>query len=128
MSIGTTSKQYITREPVDIVEFDSLDVSSLPGVVLKHSAAHDIISIQDVLEVHTRIVSRTASAAIDMLLEQMPFPIKAIQADGGSEPEDLLERECQGRGTKAFILSPHSPGLNGHVERTQRWMPKSFTR
>lgn len=128
MNSGATSKQYVAREPVDIVALDSLDVRSLPGVILKYFAARDIIARRDVLEVHTRAISRTASAVIDMPLERMAFPTKAIQVDGGSESEDIFEREYQRSGTKAFVLAPHSPRLNGHVERTQRCIPKSFTR
>ncbi|MBA7625783.1 hypothetical protein ES703_33215 [subsurface metagenome] len=47
----------------------------------------------------------------------MPFPIRAIQVDGGSEFEAVFERECQRCNIKLFILLPRSPKLNGGVER-----------
>ena len=47
----------------------------------------------------------------------MPFPIRAIQVDGGSEFKADFERECQSRGIRLFELPPRSPKLNGHVER-----------
>ena len=50
----------------------------------------------------------------------MPFPIKAIQVDEGSEFQDTFERECPKRGIKLFVLPPRSPKLNGHIERAQR--------
>ena len=56
----------------------------------------------------------------------MPFPIKAIQVDGGSEFQDAFERECQRRGIKLFVLPPRSPKLNGHVERAQRTHTEEF--
>ena len=56
----------------------------------------------------------------------MPFPIKAIQVDGGSEFQDAFERECQKRGIKLFVLPPRSPKLNGHVERAQRTHTEEF--
>ena len=54
---------------------------------------------------------------VDTLLRRMPFPIKVIQVDGGSEFQDSFEEECQRRGIKLFVLLPRSPKLNGHVER-----------
>ena len=56
----------------------------------------------------------------------MPFPIKAIQVDGGSEFQDAFERECQKRGIKLLVLPPRSPKLNGHVERAQRTHTEEF--
>ncbi len=98
----------------------------MPGVVLKHFTARDIISRWDVLEAHTRATSHTASGFIDTLLERMPFPIKAIQVDGGSEFQDAFERECQRRGIKLFVLPPRSSKLNGHVERAQKIHTEEF--
>jgi len=119
-------KEYKAKEPGDIVEVDTLDVRPLPGVILKHFTARDIISRWDVLEAHTRATSRTASGFIDTLLERMPFPIKAIQVDGGSEFQDAFETECQRKGIKLFVLPPRSPKLNGHVERAQRTHTEEF--
>ena len=119
-------KDYVAKEPGDIVEVDTLDVRPLPGMILKHFTARDIISRWDVLEAHTRASSNTASGFIDTLLTRMPFPIKAIQVDGGSEFQDAFERECQRRSIKLFVLPPRSPKLNGHVERAQRTHTEEF--
>lgn len=119
-------KEYVAKKPGDIVEMDTLDVRPLPGVVLKHFTARDIISRWDVLEAHSRATSNTASGFIGVLLERMPFPIRAIQVDGGSEFQDAFEEECQRRGIKLFVLPPRSPKLNGHVERAQRTHTEEF--
>ena len=119
-------KEYVAKEPGDIVELDTLDIRPLPGVVLKHFTARDIVSRWDVLEAHTRASSHTASAFIDVLLRRMPFPVRAIQVDGGSEFQDAFEAECQKRGIKLFVLPPRSPKLNGHVERAQRTHTEEF--
>jgi len=113
-------------KPGDIVEVDTLDVRPLPGVILKHFTARDVISRWDVFEAHSRATSNTASGFIDVLLRRMPFPIKAIQVDGGSEFQDAFERECQKRGIELFVLPPRSPKLNGHVERAQRTHTEEF--
>ena len=119
-------RDYVATEPGDIVEVDTLDVRPLPGVVLKHFTARDVISKWDVVEAHTRATSRTAASFIDALLRRMPFPIKVIQVDGGSEFQDFFEQECQRRGIKLFVLPPRSPKLNGHVERAQRTHTEEF--
>ena len=119
-------KDYVVKEPGDIVEVDTLDVRPLPCVVLKHFTARDVISKWDVLEAHTRASSHTAAAFMDTLLRRMPFPIKVIQVDGGSEFQDSFEEECQRRGIKLFVLPPRSPKLNGHVERAQRTHTEEF--
>jgi len=119
-------KDYVAREPGDIVEVDTLDVRPLPGLVLKHFTARDVISRWDILEAHTRASSHTAAAFIDTLLRRMPFPVKVIQVDGGSEFQDAFEEECQKKGIKLFVLPPRSPKLNGHVERAHRTHTEEF--
>lgn len=119
-------KDYVAREPGDIVEVDTLDVRPLPGMVLKHFTARDVISRWDILEAHTRASSRTAADFMDTLLRRMPFPVKVIQVDGGSEFQDAFEEQCQRRGIKLFVLPPRSPKLNGHVERAQRTHTEEF--
>ncbi len=56
----------------------------------------------------------------------MPFVIRAIQVDGGSEFEAVFEEECQRCGIKLFVLPPRSPKLNGCVERAHRTHTEEF--
>jgi len=119
-------KEYVAVAPGDIVQVDTLDIRPFPGITIKHFTARDIISRWDILEAHTRATSYTASVFIDALTARMPFPIKAIQVDGGSEYQDAFESECQRRGIKLFVLPPRSPKLNGYVERAQRTHTEEF--
>jgi len=99
-------KGYQIKEPGDLVEIDTLDIRPLPGVVLKHFTAHDVISKWDVMNVHRQATATTAAHFLDVLQERMPFLVRAIQVDGGSEFEALFEEECQKRSIKLFILPP----------------------
>ena len=119
-------KEYVAKEPGDIVEVDTLDVRPLPGVIVKYFTARDIISRWDVLEAHTRATSNTTSGFIEAMIERMTFSIRAVQVDGGSEFEDAFEKECHRKGIKLFVLPPRSPKLNGHVERAQRTHTEEF--
>jgi len=78
-------KGYPVREPGDLVQVDTLDLRRVPGVVLKHFTARDVVSRWDVLEVHTRATSTLAAQFLTTLQACLPFPLKAIQVDGGSE-------------------------------------------
>jgi len=46
-----------------------------------------------------------------------PFPVRAIQVDGGSEFRGEFETACAERGMVLFVLPPRLPKLNGRVER-----------
>ena len=46
-------REYQAKLPGDIVQVDTIDLRPLPGVVLKHFTARDVVSRWDVLEVHT---------------------------------------------------------------------------
>jgi transposase InsO family protein len=119
-------KGYAVREPGDLVQVDTLDVRPLPGMVLKHFTARDVVSRWDVIEAHTRATATTAAGFLDRLLLRMPFQVRAIQVDGGSEFQAAFETECQRRGLRLFVLPPRSPKLNGSVERAQRTHTEEF--
>ncbi len=119
-------KDYTATKPGDIVQVDTLDLRPLPGVILKHFTARDVVSRWDVLDVATTATAKTASRFLDSLLSRMPFPVRAIQVDGGSEFMADFEKECQRRGILLFVLPPHSPKLNGYVERAHRTHIEEF--
>jgi len=119
-------RDYKVVEPGELVQLDTLDIRPLPGVVIKHFTGHDVISRWDVVCVHSRATATTAAHFLDTLETRMPFPVKAIQVDGGSEFEATFEEECQRRGIKLFVLPPRSPKLNGAVERAHRTHTEEF--
>jgi transposase InsO family protein len=119
-------KQYAVLEPGDLVEVDTLDVRPVPGVVFKQFTARDVVSRWDVLQAHTRATAFTATQFLDTLQHRMPFPIRAVQVDGGSEFAAEFEQACQQRELHLFVLPPRSPKLNGAVERANRTHSEEF--
>jgi len=119
-------RDYKPVAPGDLVEVDTADVRLLPGQVYKHFTARDVISRWDVLDVHYRATARLAADFLDVLIERLPFPLKAIQVDGGSEFKAEFEAACKARELLLFLLPPRSPKLNGHVERAQRTHKEEF--
>jgi transposase InsO family protein len=119
-------KLYLAKEPGDLVEVDTVDLRPLPGVILKHFTARDVVSRWDVLHVCWRASASAAALFLDDLQERSPFPIKAIQVDGGSEFKAGFEAACRERGIQLFVLPPRSPKLNGCVERGNRTHREEF--
>jgi putative transposase len=119
-------KDYVVEQPGDLVQLDTLDIRPLPGAVFKHFTARDTISRWDALGVYSRATATTAACFLDKLERCMPFPIRAVQVDGGSEFEAVFEEECQRRNIKLFVLPPRSPKLNGCVERAHRTHTEEF--
>jgi putative transposase len=119
-------KQYAVSQPGDLVQVDTLDVRPVPGVVFKQFTARDVISRWDVIQAHTRATAVTATQFLETLLHRMPFPIRALQVDGGSEFAAEFEQACQQRGLRLFVLPPRSPKLNGSVERANRTHTEEF--
>jgi putative transposase len=114
------------RQPGDLVQLDTKEVRPARGVVLKHFSARDMVSRWDVLEVHERATSLAAAHFLDTLVDRMPFPIAALQVDGGSEFAAEFELACQQRSLPLFVLPPRSPKLNGQVERSHRTHHEEF--
>lgn len=119
-------KDYQANQVGDLVELDTLDIRPLPGVAFKHFTAHDVISRWNVIGAYHRATATTAASFLDELKARMPFPVRAIQVDGGSEFEAVFETECQTRGIRLFVLPPRSPKLNGGVERAHRTHTEEF--
>ena len=119
-------REYRVSAPGDLVEVDTLDVRPLPGVVLKHYTGRDLASRWDVVGVYSRATATTAKSFLAQLMDRMPFEVRAIQVDGGSEFAAEFEGECERLGVRLFVLPPRSPKLNGHVERAQRTHTEEF--
>jgi len=110
-------RDYQVRGPGDLVEVDTLTVKLLPGLVRYQFSARDVASKRDGLRVYSKQTSFCAALFLDYLKRKFPFKIKALQIDGGSEFKKDFEETCQQKEILLFVLPPHSPKLNGCVER-----------
>jgi transposase InsO family protein len=119
-------KNYAVQFPGDLVQIDTLDVNLMPGVHFKHFTARDMISRWDVLQACHRATANNARTFLETVRQRLPFPLKAVQVDGGSEFMAEFEQACQEKGIRLFVLPPRSPKLNGCVERAQRTHTEEF--
>ena len=113
-------KDYVPTAPGDPAQVDTLYLRPLPGVVLKQFTARDVVSRWNVIEVRTRATAATAAEFLTSLKFRLPFPLRAVQVDGGSEFMAEFEAACQRAGIRLFMLPPRSPKLNGLLERAHR--------
>jgi len=118
-------KDYPATAPGDLVEVDTLDVRPCPGTILKQFTAIDVVGRQCVLELASAATATLATRVLDAFA-RFPFPVRAVQIDGGSEFKGAFELVCQARGLPLYVLPPRSPKLNGHVERSQRTHTEEF--
>ncbi|MFN3412894.1 MAG: integrase core domain-containing protein [Thermoanaerobaculum sp.] len=117
---------YEVRAPGDLVGVDTLTVALGPGEVVRQFSAVDLLTRYAAGEVHSRATARLAGEFLSRLVAQAPFPIRAVQVDGGSEFMAEFEEACRRLGIALFVLPPKSPKLNGHVERLQRTFREEF--
>src|ERR1043166_1440046 len=78
-------RDYVVQAPGNLLQLDTQEQRPLPGVTLRHFAARDMVSRWDVLAVHHRASAAIARTFLDEVLTRIPFPVKALQIDGGSE-------------------------------------------
>jgi transposase InsO family protein len=103
-----------------------LQLRTVDGVQLWQFTARDVVSRWDVLEVHWRATSLAAERFLGTLLQRFPFPVRALQIDGGSEFKALFENACERLKISLYLLPPRSPKLNAHVERANGTHRREF--
>lgn len=119
-------KGWAVLEPGDLLQFDTQKQMPEPGVTIHHFGARDTVSRWDVVGVYSRATARNGRDFLQQVLTRMPFVVKAVQIDGGSEFKAEFEEACAALSLPLFILPPHSPKLNGRVERSHRTHEEEF--
>ena len=120
----TTRRRHAVRlpkglkpdKPGGVVQIDTVFIT-LPGRAIKHFTAYDPVAKWTVAKAFNRATARSASLFLEKVLAELPFPVQAIQVDGGSEFKAEFEEACQTKGLVLYELPPKSPKLNGAVER-----------
>ncbi len=106
-------------EPGDLVEVDTLTITLCPGKVIKQFTARDVVSGWNVLEVFSSASSFCGRRFLQGLFLRVPFRVKAIKVDGGSEFYGEFERGCRERGVVLYVVGRRSPEQQAYVERAQ---------
>ena len=81
------------------------------------------MALQEVMRLDRRL---RRSGPSENCTSSRALPVRALQADGGSEFAPAFEQACQKRGLRLFMLPARSPKLNWAVERAQRTHTEEF--
>lgn len=99
-----------------VVQIDTMTVTPHYGFRFKQFTAVDVASRYLVGALYARATATCAARFLDQVLARMPFPVRAVQVDGGGEFCAEFERACQERSLPLIVLPPRSPKMNSRVE------------
>ena len=109
----------------EMIQIDHMTVTK-NSIRVKHFQAWDPTTRVLLAEVYSNATSRTAKRFLGKVVDELPFPVKSIQVDGGSEFMRDFESDCKDRGIPLYVLPPCRPQYNGGVERGNRIMREEF--
>jgi putative transposase len=119
-------KGYRVGAPGDLVQVDTLQVRLVANEIRFQFSAWDMATKFGAFRAYRRQTSTAAADFLHHLKTKFPFPIKAIQIDGGSEFMDQFEEACRRLEIILFVNPPRCPEMNGGVERTNRTSREEF--
>jgi transposase InsO family protein len=111
---------YKPTQPGDLIQVDTVHVRTTDESKRYQFTASDYISKFTARAVSAHITSTSAARVIDAILDRLPVTPIAFQVDGGSEFMKVFEKACATHDIRLYVLPPHSPKLNGVVERMNR--------
>lgn len=111
--------------PGEMVQIDHMTVTK-NNIVMKHFQAWDPITKVIIADVVCKATSSAALKFLHKVIKEMPFPVKSIQVDGGSEFMKYFEEGCQKSNIALYVLPPSRPQYNGGVERGNRTFREEF--
>lgn len=100
--------------PISLVQLDTVFVNVAPGRAIKQFTAYDPVAKWTIAKAFNPATA--AALFLDKLLADMPFPVKAIQVDRGSEFMAEFAQACADKKITLYVLPPKSPKMNGAVE------------
>jgi len=119
-------KGFFPHRPGELVQLDTMTVTVHPGFTIKQFTAYDRVSRWSAAQLAYAATATAAQRFLLALRARLPFPIRAIQVDGGSEFAAEFEAACAALGIALYVLPPRKPKLNGGVERLHRTWREEF--
>ena len=114
---STQATRDDVREPGQMLQLDTLRVYGRPGQRVVQFTAVDVVSRYTVVDAYSAATARCAARFLTRVLAEMPFEVRAVQGDGGSEFKAEFEEACQRLNLPLYELPRRAPDLNGRVER-----------
>jgi transposase InsO family protein len=118
-------KKYSEMEIGENVQIDHMTVTK-NDVTMKHFGSWERHTKHVYSNVYSNAKSRSARKFLEELISKIPYKIKSIQVDGGSEFMNEFEDACAEFQIPLFVLPPAKPTYNGGVERSNRMFREEF--
>lgn len=113
------------KNPGELIQIDHMSVTK-HNIPMKEFRAWDAITKVIVADVVSNATSAAAAKFLRKVIDEMPFKVKSIQVDGGSEFMKDFEDECEKTKIPLYVLPPSRPQYNGGVERGNRIFREEF--
>lgn len=112
-------------KPGDSVQVDVKVVKTVEGRCYQYTALDDCIRYR-ILRLYRRCNEATSLIFLRELRHGLPFPIRKLQTDNGSEFIITFSLSVQDAGIKHRYIKPRRPQQNGKVERSHRVDSEEF--
>jgi transposase InsO family protein len=124
------TKRYSKEAPghhvqVDVKFVTLLDADGKRIKRFQYTAIDDATRIRT-LKIYTKHNQKTAIEFIDHVESKFPFRIHTIRTDRGHEFQAKFHWHVEDKGMRHIYIKPHSPQLNGKVERSHRIDQEEF--
>jgi putative transposase len=118
-------KDFYPQQPGDLVQMDTISVFT-DGMKRYICTALDIRTRFAFAYTYKTHSSAHAGDFLDKFLEVVPFTVKRVQTDNGSEFAGHFENACLAKGLIHYFNYPRYPQANGHLERFNRTIQEQF--
>lgn len=114
------------QRPGALVQMDSKQVQLAGGKTVFQFGALDCFTRKRVVTLAPRLTSREGAAFLHKVIAGFPFPVRALQSDGGSEFLGNFGKAVGELKLIHYFNRPNYPQGNGRVERSFRTDDEDF--
>lgn len=116
----------VVDRPGALVQIDTKQVPLGRGKVVFHFGAVDCFTRKRVVGLAPRQTSQQGAAFLRRVVREFPFPVSAIQSDGGSEFLGAFGLAVKELKLSHYFNRPNYPQGNGRIERSFRTDEEEF--
>lgn len=119
-------KNLVVGHPGALVQLDTKQVLLRKGNVVYQFGAVDCFTRKRVVGLSPRLTSTQGALFLQRLVAQFPFPVEAVQSDGGSEFLKEFGPTVEELELIHYFNRPNYPQGNGRIERSFRTDEEEF--
>lgn len=106
-------------QPGELVQLDTLQERTLGEPRYQFTAVDPVTRVAHA-QLYKSLTSKSAREFLAELITALPFPLRSVQVDNGSEFKGAFEAACAELGVPLYTIPPRTPKANAKVERLHR--------